>query len=114
MNNQFWGAGLLCGTCGSLPQNRRFPVTISLVHKFYDNPIERKAPPEARVPASFTIGNVKIAPAPVLAPMAGVTDTVFRRFIREMTGCGLLMTEFTSADGVQISDHSAAATRSWQ
>ncbi len=32
--------------------------------------------------------------------MAGVTDTVFRRFIRNLTGCGLIMTEFTSADGV--------------
>lgn len=70
------------------------------MHKFYDNPIERVAPAEARVPASFQIGNVTIAPATVLAPMAGVTDTVFRRFIREMGGCGLLMTEFTSADGV--------------
>ena len=41
-----------------------------------------------------------IAPATVLAPMAGVTDTVFRRFIRNLGGCGLIMTEFTSADGV--------------
>jgi len=32
--------------------------------------------------------------------MAGVTDTVFRRFIRNLSGCGLIMTEFTSADGV--------------
>jgi nifR3 family TIM-barrel protein len=32
--------------------------------------------------------------------MAGVTDTVFRRFIRDLGGCGLIMTEFTSADGV--------------
>jgi tRNA-dihydrouridine synthase B len=32
--------------------------------------------------------------------MAGVTDTVFRRFIRNLDGCGLIMTEFTSADGV--------------
>jgi nifR3 family TIM-barrel protein len=32
--------------------------------------------------------------------MAGVTDTVFRRFIRSLGGCGLIMTEFTSADGV--------------
>jgi nifR3 family TIM-barrel protein len=32
--------------------------------------------------------------------MAGVTDTVFRRFIRNLGGCGLIMTEFTSADGV--------------
>ncbi len=70
------------------------------MHKFYDNPIERKAPPGARVPELFSIGKVKIAPATVLAPMAGVTDTVFRRFTREMSGCGLLMTEFTSADGV--------------
>ncbi|MGA7560824.1 MAG: tRNA dihydrouridine synthase DusB [Terriglobales bacterium] len=51
-------------------------------------------------PASLKIGNVEIAPATVLAPMAGVTDTVFRRFIRSLGGCGLIMTEFTSADGV--------------
>jgi tRNA-dihydrouridine synthase B len=48
----------------------------------------------------MTIGNVRIAPATVLAPMAGVTDTVFRRFIRNLGGCGLIMTEFTSADGI--------------
>ena len=46
------------------------------------------------------IGSVNISPATVLAPMAGVTDTVFRRFIRNLGGCGLIMTEFTSADGV--------------
>jgi tRNA-dihydrouridine synthase B len=49
---------------------------------------------------TLRIGNVEIAPATVLAPMAGVTDTVFRRFIRNLGGCGLIMTEFTSADGV--------------
>src|SRR5262244_3383063 len=32
--------------------------------------------------------------------MAGITDTVFRRFIRDLGGCGLMMTEFTSADGL--------------
>lgn len=53
-----------------------------------------------RVPSSITIGSVRIAPATVLAPMAGVTDTVFRRFIRNLGGCGLIMTEFTSADGI--------------
>lgn len=72
------------------------------------------------VPAEFTIGNVRIAPATVLAPMAGITDTVFRRFIKnaslfsdesnsdnveqalsnQQSGCGLIMTEFTSADGL--------------
>jgi tRNA-dihydrouridine synthase B len=60
----------------------------------------RDLAPGAVVPASVQIGSVRISPATVLAPMAGVTDTVFRRFIRNLGGCGLIMTEFTSADGV--------------
>jgi len=51
-------------------------------------------------PSEFSIGPVRLAPATVLAPMAGVTDTVFRRFIRNLGGCGLIMTEFTSSHGV--------------
>ncbi len=51
-------------------------------------------------PNDFRIGNITISPATVLAPMAGVTDTVFRRFIRNLGGCGLIMTEFTSSHGV--------------
>ena len=90
------------------------------MQKFWDNPATNTMPAEARVPAVLTIGNVRIAPATVLAPMAGVTDTVFRRFIKnaskftpdaadadvetttsnEQSGCGLIMTEFTSADGL--------------
>jgi tRNA-dihydrouridine synthase B len=54
-------------------------------------------------PAGFRIGEVPVAPATVLAPMAGVTDTVFRRFIRNLGGCGLIMTEFTSSHGVRAS-----------
>ena len=41
-----------------------------------------------------------IRPATVLAPMSGVTDTLFRRVIRGLGGCGLLMTEFTSSEGI--------------
>ena len=91
------------------------------VKKEWDNPIEHAMPAEARVPAEVRIGSVLVSPATVLAPMAGVTDTVFRRFIRHaslftsanadqntvddavtnaQSGCGLLMTEFTSADGL--------------
>ena len=93
----------------------------TLEQKRWDSPAEHAMPEHTRVPASFAIGNVKIAPATVLAPMAGVTDTVFRRFIKnasmfsaasadptdvaiattnEQSGCGLIMTEFTSADGL--------------
>jgi nifR3 family TIM-barrel protein len=111
----------------------------TLEQKKWDSPIEHAMPAQARVPASLTIGNVTIAPATVLAPMAGVTDTVFRRFIKnasqfiasesvilseaqsaeskdlrfvsdvnnvgqettnQQSGCGLIMTEFTSADGL--------------
>jgi tRNA-dihydrouridine synthase B len=91
--------------------------------KNWDNPRENNMPLMARVPASIEIGGVVVAPATVLAPMAGVTDTVFRRFIRnasvfsgqergdarqlveapisnQQSGCGLIMTEFTSADGL--------------
>ncbi len=50
------------------------------------------------LPAKFTIRDKSISPATVLAPMAGVTDTVFRRMIRGLGGCGLIMTEFTSAE----------------
>jgi len=62
-------------------------------------------------PSQLSIGPVKIAPATVLAPMAGVTDTVFRRFIRNLGGCGLIMTEFTSSHGVSASQHARKPTR---
>jgi len=46
------------------------------------------------------IRNVLIRPAAILAPMAGITDTVFRRFIKRLGGCGLIMTEFVSSEGM--------------
>src|ERR1017187_7946018 len=116
------------------------------VKKDWDNPREHAMPAEARGSAQVRLGSVLVTPATVLAPMAGVTDTVFRRFIRHaslftnqskeerqshsasvvshpfrqergkdgapseveieaavtnaQSGCGLLMTEFTSADGL--------------
>jgi nifR3 family TIM-barrel protein len=78
------------------------------MRKFWDNSADswgagalpREAPLLKPVPARLSIGAINISPATVLAPMAGVTDTVFRRFIRNLGGCGLIMTEFTSADGV--------------
>ena len=46
------------------------------------------------------IRDVAIRPAHILAPMAGITDTVFRRFIKRLGGCGLIMTEFVSSEGM--------------
>jgi len=126
------------------------------VKKDWDNPVEHAMPAKSRVPVEVRFGSVVVRPATVLAPMAGVTDTVFRRFIRHaslfsqaesgvdagpashisesrcgapssvgeskicmgesessvgdtqidasitnaLSGCGLIMTEFTSADGL--------------
>jgi tRNA-dihydrouridine synthase B len=63
------------------------------------------------MPVGLQVGPVSIAPATVLAPMAGVTDTVFRRFIRNLGGCGLIVTEFTSSHGVSASLRSRKPTR---
>src|SRR5580698_10045039 len=52
------------------------------------------------IPAELKIRDNVIRPATILAPMAGVTDTVFRRVIRSLGSCGLIMTEFTSAEGL--------------
>jgi tRNA-dihydrouridine synthase B len=51
-------------------------------------------------PAEYKVRDLVIRPATVLAPMAGVTDTLFRRVIRGLGNCGLLMTEFTSSEGI--------------
>jgi nifR3 family TIM-barrel protein len=46
------------------------------------------------------IGKVSITPNLVLAPMAGVTDSSFRRLIKELGGVGLIVTEFISVEGI--------------
>ena len=65
-------------------------------------------------PKEFQIGKVPIRPATVLAPMAGVTDTVFRRLIRSQGGCGLIMTEFTSSHGVVATSKANKPTRTFR
>ncbi|MBZ5535037.1 MAG: tRNA dihydrouridine synthase DusB [Acidobacteriia bacterium] len=49
---------------------------------------------------SITIRDLVIRPALYLAPMSGVTDTVFRRLIRRVGGCGMVVSEFTSSEGL--------------
>jgi tRNA-dihydrouridine synthase B len=79
------------------------------VHKYWDSPAPARPPAAAgRLPEAVELRqggrSLRLAPAAVLAPMSGITDTVFRRFIRDLGGCGLIMTEFTSADGLVRSE----------
>ncbi|MBC8215031.1 MAG: tRNA dihydrouridine synthase DusB [Candidatus Marinimicrobia bacterium] len=47
----------------------------------------------------LTIGNIKLPNPIILAPMAGVTDTPFRRLCKEQ-GAGVVYSEFVSAHGI--------------
>lgn len=47
----------------------------------------------------WKIGNVEIANQVVLAPMAGICDSAFRRIVKSM-GCGLIETEMVSTRAV--------------
>src|SRR5690349_8015390 len=50
--------------------------------------------------STMKIANIEIISNLVLAPMAGVTDSSFRRLIKELTGVGLIVTEFISVEGI--------------
>src|SRR3984957_13410317 len=65
-------------------------------------------------PSEYNVGPIRIAPGAVLAPMAGVTDTVFRRLIRAQGGCGLIMTEFTSSHGIVALAKNIKPTRTFR
>jgi tRNA-dihydrouridine synthase B len=46
------------------------------------------------------IGTVSLASPFVVAPMAGMTDTAFRRLVKRQGGCGLVVTEMVSSEGL--------------
>ena len=46
------------------------------------------------------IGSVELASPLVVAPMAGMTDTAFRRLVKRHGGCGLVVTEMVSSEGL--------------
>ncbi len=46
------------------------------------------------------IGNVEIDRPFALAPMAGMTDSAFRRLVKRHGGCGLVVTEMVSSEGL--------------
>ena len=46
------------------------------------------------------IGMLSVFPPFGLAPMAGMTDTAFRRLVKRKGGCGLVVSEMVSAEGL--------------
>jgi len=51
-------------------------------------------------PTDTSIGGVKLASPLGIAPMAGMTDTAFRRLVKRQGGCGLVVTEMVSSEGL--------------
>jgi tRNA-dihydrouridine synthase B len=46
------------------------------------------------------IGSIHLPSPFAVAPMAGMTDTAFRRLVKRHGGCGLVVTEMVSAEGL--------------
>jgi nifR3 family TIM-barrel protein len=46
------------------------------------------------------IGAIDLSPPFALAPMAGMTDTAFRRLVKRRGGCGLVVSEMVSSEGL--------------
>ena len=52
------------------------------------------------LPTSYQVAHISIKPNIILAPMVGVTDSIFRRMILGLGGCGLVSSEMTNAASV--------------
>ena len=56
--------------------------------------------PDAKTRPRVSIGSVALDSPFALAPMAGMTDTAFRRLVKRGGGCGLVVTEMVSSEGL--------------
>ena len=56
--------------------------------------------PDAEPRPPVSIGPVALDSPFALAPMAGMTDTAFRRLVKRGGGCGLVVTEMVSSEGL--------------
>lgn len=52
------------------------------------------------LPTYYNVRHIRVEPNIVLAPMVGVTDSVFRRLMLSLGGCGLVSSEMTNAAAV--------------
>lgn len=53
----------------------------------------------------FKIRHVEIDPPLILAPVAGYTDTLFRQAVKELGGCGLVVSELVSTEAMTRHPH---------
>ena len=56
--------------------------------------------PAPRPAPAPKIGAITLAAPAGVAPMAGMTDTAFRRLVKRQGGCGLVVTEMVSSEGL--------------
>ncbi|AMY13009.1 putative tRNA-dihydrouridine synthase [Luteitalea pratensis] len=57
-------------------------------------------PPQPKSSNRPRIGRIALAAPVGVAPMAGMTDTAFRRLVKRQGGCGLVVTEMVSSEGL--------------
>ena len=55
---------------------------------------------EPATPARVRVGQIALDAPVGVAPMAGMTDTAFRRLVKRQGGCGLVVTEMVSSEGL--------------
>lgn len=51
-------------------------------------------------PPPVSIGDLRLSPPFGIAPMAGLTDSAFRRLAKRLGGCGLVTSEMVSSEGI--------------
>src|ERR1044072_4410703 len=72
----------------------RVPLVVILSHILF------LARPLALTILSIKIDTVTLSSPFVVAPMAGMTDTAFRRLVKRHGGCGLVVTQMVSSEGL--------------
>ena len=75
-------------------------MCVLVLHMFfcYNKPVWRNS--------MWKIGNVEIDNQVVLAPMAGISNSAYRRICKEM-GCGLIYAEMVSDKAIFYNNNSA-------
>ena len=68
--------------------------------KMYEKKLAEQDRREEPALMSLKIGAISLGYPVALAPMAGMTDTAFRRLVKRKGGCGLVVTEMVSSEGL--------------